>query len=235
MALRLETFGDPKGKSKSLFIFDFDDTLAETHSKVWVNNPTKGRYAITPAQYAVYNPEPGDEFDFYEFTQLIEPVELPKYVQRLRSAIKAGQAVSIVTARGSSAPVAQFLQQIGINKGVKIAAIGSSDPQAKMQYIDKKLKTGGFTDVIMYDDSPKNINAFKDFAKKHPNVYFHGHEVPAKPKPDPKQDIRNNLGDTIKNPETGNDILVKTALGYEKSHPVYQLAMKYLRQQRKTS
>jgi poly(A) polymerase len=38
------------------------------------------------------------------------------------------------------------------------------------------------------------------------------------------------LNKTVKNPETGNDILIKTALKYDKNHPARQLAMKILRQ-----
>jgi len=231
MALRLT-----EAPSKTLYIFDFDDTLAETHSRVWVNNPSKGKFALTPAQYAVYDAAPDDQFDFHEFSQLIKPTQLPKYVQRLRSAVKAGQPVSIVTARGSSVPVAQFLQQLGITKGVKIAAVGSSDPTKKTDYIEKKLNKGGYTDVVMYDDSPKNIDAFKQTAKKYPHIFFHGHEVPKKSEPDTTSDaVRRGLDATIKNPETGNDILVKTALGYDKNHPARQAAMKFLRQQRKST
>jgi hypothetical protein len=37
------------------------------------------------------------------------------------------------------------------------------------------------------------------------------------------------LNQTIKNPQTGNDILIKTALKYDKDHPARQLAMKVLR------
>jgi hydroxymethylpyrimidine pyrophosphatase-like HAD family hydrolase len=221
-------------KSKTLYIFDFDDTLAETHSRVWVNNPTKGKFPLTPAEYAVYNPAPDDSFDYGEFEQLINPVQLPKYVQRLKSAIKQGAPVSIVTARGSSTPVAQFLKQIGVTRGVKIAAVGSSDPAKKTDYIEKKIKSG-VGNVVMYDDSPKNIQAFQGLAKKYPNIYFHGHEVPKKAEPDTTSSaVRQGLNATIKNPETNNDILVKTALGYDKNHPARKTAIKYLHQQRKS-
>ncbi len=221
-----------ESSGKALFIFDFDDTLAETHSRVWVSNSATGKIALTPAQYAVYKPAPDDVFDFSEFRKLIKPVELPKYVQRLRSAVKSGEDVSIVTARGTSAPVAQFLKQIGVTKGVKIVAVNSSDPHKKTDYIERKLKHG-YDNVVMYDDSPKNIEAFKELGKKYPNVYFHGHEVPKKSTPDTTDIVRKSLEDTIKNPETGNDILVKTALSYPKDHEAHKLAVRYLHRQRK--
>jgi poly(A) polymerase len=36
------------------------------------------------------------------------------------------------------------------------------------------------------------------------------------------------MNQKIKNPETGNEILIKTALGYEKNHPAYIAAMRFL-------
>lgn len=219
--------------SRPLYIFDFDDTLAETHSRVWVVNPTTGRHAITPAQYAVYEPDPADTFDFSEFEELIKPEELPKYVQRLKSAIKSGQDVSIVTARSSTKPVAQFLQQIGVNKGVKIATVGSSDPQKKLDYIEQKIKSGNFSDVVMYDDSPKNIDAFKTLGRRYPNIYFHGHQVPKPNKPEAPSTLQQSLDGVIQNPETGNDILIRTALGYEKNHPARRAAVQFLQQKHK--
>ena len=44
-----------------------------------------------------------------------------------------------------------------------------------------------------------------------------------------KSKFGDNLDKKIKNPETGNDILVRTALKYDKTHPARQLAMKVLR------
>jgi poly(A) polymerase len=42
----------------------------------------------------------------------------------------------------------------------------------------------------------------------------------------PQQDLMQHR---IKNPETGNEILVKTALAYEKNHPAYQAAIQFLK------
>jgi poly(A) polymerase len=48
-----------------------------------------------------------------------------------------------------------------------------------------------------------------------------------------KKTLGPQLNQKIKNPETGNDILVKTALSYDKDHPARQAAMKLLRQRKK--
>jgi hypothetical protein len=219
-----------------LFIFDFDDTLARTNSRVKITNPKTGSRFITPAVYATYKPDPDDVFDYSEFNQLIDPQELPMYVKRLKSAIKTGADVAIVTARGAELPVAQFLQQTGITKGVKIAPVGSSDPTKKTDYIETKLKSKPYTDVIMYDDALKNITAFKSMQKKYPNILFHGHHVPmhhatpSKTRDTHKNEMEEILNKKIKNPETGNDILVKTALNYDKSSRVKKLAVQMVKQ-----
>ena len=57
--------------------------------------------------------------------------------------------------------------------------------------------------------------------KKEPNI-----KAPEQKK---KHKISDYLSDTIKNPETDNDILVKTALSYDDSHPVRKAAIQYLK------
>ena len=215
---------------KYLFIFDFDDTLVKTNSKVIVHNKNNTFY-LTPAEFAIYQPAPDDDIDYSEFDRLIKPRKLPRYVQRLKSAIKSDNDVSIVTARGSERPIAQFLKQVGITKGVKIVPVNSGDPTKKTDYIEKKIRNGHYTDIIMYDDSSKNIEAFHQLEKKYPNIRFHGHQVPTNDseRDFPKRDIRSFLSSRIKNPETGNDILVKTALKYDRTHPARILATKKLK------
>jgi hypothetical protein len=80
----------------------------------------------------------------------------------------------------------------------------------------------------MYDDAPKNIETFKSLQKKYPNILFHGHHVPhhhdTKAKSKDRSGIDKVLNSKIKNPETDNDILVKTALRYDKNHPARRVA-----------
>jgi hypothetical protein len=145
----------------------------------------------------------------------------------LKSVIKTGQDVAIVTARGSEKPVAEFLKNVGVTHGIKIAAVASSDPKKKTEYIEKKLASNKYSDVVMYDDAPKNIEAFKSLQKRYPNILFHGHHVPHHHKQSSSKDrsgLDKVLHQKIKNPETDNDILVKTALRYDKTHPARRTA-----------
>ena len=53
----------------SLYIFDFDDTLANTNSHVRVIRKNGAVDRLDSRQFASYRPIPGDELDFTEFTE----------------------------------------------------------------------------------------------------------------------------------------------------------------------
>ena len=55
---------------KKLRVFDFDDTLVKSNSKVYVNN-NGAKTTLTPGQFAVYKKKSGDEFDFSDFDKVI--------------------------------------------------------------------------------------------------------------------------------------------------------------------
>ena len=53
----------------SLYIFDFDDTIANTNSHVRVIKKNGAVDRLDSRQFASYRTEPGDELDFTEFTE----------------------------------------------------------------------------------------------------------------------------------------------------------------------
>ena len=57
---------------KILFAFDLDDTLIKTNSKVIVRNGDQVK-ELTPGEYAVYEPQEGDQFDYSQFENIREP------------------------------------------------------------------------------------------------------------------------------------------------------------------
>ena len=58
---------------KKLRVFDFDDTLVKSNSKVYVNNKGK-KTTLTLA--VPYKKKSGDEFDFSDFDKVIEPKKI---------------------------------------------------------------------------------------------------------------------------------------------------------------
>jgi hypothetical protein len=166
-------------KGKTLFVSDFDDTLAQTDAKVYVVKSNGKRIEMSPEKYAVYEPEDKDTFDFSEFNELKNPRPIVRFVKLLKKAIAhpAVDKVAVLTARGHTRPVAQFLRMHGIEHGVAIAALGDSNPQRKANYIDKHIKRDGYTRVAFLDDSPKNVAAVKQLQQKHPQIKLLVHKV----------------------------------------------------------
>jgi hypothetical protein len=169
------------GKGKTLFVSDFDDTLAQTDSKVYLSRGGQ-RIVMDPAEFATYEAQPGDEFDFSEFNQLINPKPIERFVKLIKQAVtgKADKVV-VLTARGHTLPVSQFLKMHGIESGVAIAALGDANPQKKADYIEKQITTDGYNRVAFIDDSKKNVDAVKLLRDKFPNVKILAHQAKEHP------------------------------------------------------
>jgi hypothetical protein len=163
---------------KTLYVTDFDDTLVKTDANVYVTKATGDKVTMSPEEYAVYDVQPGDTFDFSEFEHLKNPSPITRFTELLKRVIEEKKAdkVAVLTARGHTKPVAKYLQSVGITSGVSIAALGDADPQRKANYIEKHINDG-YTRVLFIDDSPKNIAAVKGLSKKYPHAKLIAHQV----------------------------------------------------------
>jgi hypothetical protein len=227
---------------KKLRVFDFDDTLVQTKSFIYITHKDGKKSKLNPGEYAVYEPKEGDDFDFSDFQKVTDPQEIKGVTNLLkRIANAAGErTVCILTARAAYKPVKDYLEDIGLS-GIYVAALGSSDPQDKADWIEQKIKKG-YNDVFFIDDSHKNVEAVSKLKEKYPNIKMSvthvKHDTPKPPKSfDMKKDekpksndmslkslLPKNLNKTIKNPDTGRTIKVKSALGYDKNTQVYKAA-----------
>lgn len=158
-----------KNVGRKLRVFDFDDTLVKTGSMIHVTNASGEKFDLTPGEYAVYEPLPGDDFDYSDFSKLIDPKEIVWTGKILRSIIRSGGEVVILTARAAQAPVYQFLEDAGL-PAIEVIALASSDPQKKADYIEKRIVEDGVQFVEFFDDSPKNVAAVDALNGKHPGV-----------------------------------------------------------------
>lgn len=163
-------------KEEKLRVFDFDDTLATTESMIVLRKADGTVIEQTPGEWAVYVPEPGDEFDYSQFRgPLINPQEMKDYTNILRNVIRAGRDGrhnAILTARGDGARVGivSFLRDIGIDPDeLDIVTLGSSDPMDKAAWIADKIEQG-YDDVAFFDDSEKNVAAVRNLKRSYPNV-----------------------------------------------------------------
>ena len=238
--------------SKRLVAFDFDNTLAVSTARVIVKNGDNVSY-LSPYEYANYEQRDGDQFDFSEFDEVNNAVPVEKYMEKLKTAIENGDDVVIVTARGRRAGkhIAKFLQSQGIESGVSIRTLASGKGGSKKNYMRNKISKGDYSSVEFYDDHPHNVEAVGELKKEFPDLDINSEVVPEKEyKPLIKQSSKKadptepetrvqgnqgrqgrmamNLDRRIRNPETGNDILVRTALKYPKGSQVYQIAKRTL-------
>jgi hypothetical protein len=243
---------------KKLRIFDFDDTLVKTKSHIYIKHKDGKESKLTPGEYAIYEPKKGDQFDFSDFEKVKQPQEIKGVTRLLKNIVRVGGSeIVILTARSAYKPIKDYLSDIGLDK-LYVVALADSDPQKKADWIEGKIKDG-VKDVFFIDDSHKNVSAVQALSKKYPNISLKvrhvQHDIPAPPKQ--KDDMntqrkdrevtksksskgndmslksllpKKDLEKTIKNPDTGKMIKLKTALGYEKDSKAYKAAQFALKQ-----
>ena len=241
---------------KKLRIFDFDDTLVKTNSNIYIKHKDGKDSKLTPGEYAIYEPKDGDKFDFSDFEKVKQPQEIKGVTRLLKNIVRVGGSeIVILTARSAYKPIKNYLSDIGLDK-LFVVALADSDPQKKADWIEDKIK-GGVKDIFFIDDSHKNVAAVKALSKKYPNISLKvrhvQHDIPSPPKE--KDDKPSNskgkeattfkrgnsndmslksllpkdLEKTIKNPETGRMIKIKSALGYDAKSKVFQAAQRTLK------
>lgn len=180
-------FGQIKeDKEKKLRVFDFDDTLVQTNSNIYITHKDGKKSKLTPGEYAIYEPKNGDEFDFSDFEKVKQPQEVKGVTELLKRIVRAEgeRKIVILTARASYKPVKDYLEDIGL-RDIYVVALADSDPQKKADWIEQKIREG-YNDVFFIDDSHKNVQAVKSLEKKYPNIKLQvrhvQHNIPKPPK-----------------------------------------------------
>lgn len=243
---------------KKIRIFDFDDTLVKTKSNIYITHKDGKKSTLTPGEYAIYEPKEGDQFDFSDFEKVKQPQEIKGVTRLLKNIVRVGGSeIVILTARSAYKPIKDYLSDIGLDK-LFVVALADSDPQKKADWIENRIKAG-VTDIFFIDDSHKNVSAVQSLAKKYPNISLKvrhvQHDIPTPPKqkddmntPKKSKEVskptqskgndmslksllpKRDLDKTIKNPDTGKMIKLKTALGYDKDSKAYKAAQFSLKQ-----
>ena len=156
-----------------LAVFDFDDTLVTSNSKVIVMHANGTEEEMAPAQYAIYIPQKGDKFDYSQFDNVMDAKPTAIFSVFREMIHDCGvDSVAILTARGSNAQLAIkefFNEQLGIHLK-DIVTVGSSDPNAKALHIRKFANLYKPSVIHFYDDAESNITAVKKIAATHPDL-----------------------------------------------------------------
>lgn len=177
--LKYTDFVDPnrKGKFESITVFDVDDTLVVTKSKIRVTDTITGDvFDLTPAQFNEFEKRSHHDMDFSDFKNL-DILKAGKIIDKifkiLTETMESGRRVGIITARDDRNLIYQFLLHHGVVVNPQyIFAI--NDPslgfegtvaEKKKQAFIELLKMG-FRDFIFYDDDRENIRIADDLGKE---------------------------------------------------------------------
>ena len=141
-----------------LYIFDFDDTLALTDSKVLVIKSDGTEQELNSREFAKYREEPGDELDFSGFMSVPGGSLIRSTVDSMEQAIASHgiRSVYIVTARSfpSRDSVKKFLEDNGVTVPKIVTTSGSA---GKADWLRSMLITGSYDSVYVFEDCTKNI------------------------------------------------------------------------------
>jgi FMN phosphatase YigB (HAD superfamily) len=174
---------------KKLVVFDIDDTLVHTQTKVHVVKDGEIIDSLNSHDFTHYKLKPGEEFDFGDFRNAREFFEKSRPIipmmRQLKSDIATGNKVVMVTARADFDDRELFLdtfRKYGIDMGkVHVYRAGNSKQgtteERKKAIIKTLLDKDDYSKAIMYDDARPNLHTFIELKRDHPKTRFYAWHV----------------------------------------------------------
>ena len=158
-----------KTKPKKARVFDFDDTIANTNSKVFYTMPDGTEGVLTAEEFAKDGDkirEQGGEFDFSDFNRVVEGKQGPLFdlLKQMKDA-KGKRDIFILTARApeSAKAIHEWLKSQGVDIPLEnITGLGNSSPQAKAEWFIGKYIDEDYNDFYFADDHLPNVEAVSD-------------------------------------------------------------------------
>jgi pyrimidine deaminase RibD-like protein len=177
-------------KPRTLVIFDIDDTLVHTQTKVHVVKDGQVTHSLNSHEFTHYKLQPGEEFDFGDFRDAREFFEKSKpiipMINQLKRDIATGNKVVMVTARADFNDRELFLdtfRKYGVDMS-KVHVYRAGNMHIKAQTEEKKkiiirdlLGKELYTKAIMYDDAEPNLHAFISLKDEYPHTKFYAWHV----------------------------------------------------------
>jgi len=170
------------GKQHKMNIFDVDDTLVVTDSRIRVtDNKTGEILELTPQDFNEYERRSSHKLDFSDFQnpEILKAGKIIDWVfDILKSTLKREKAVGIITARDDRDLIYNFL----LSHGVKIHKdfiFAVSDPKEfdiskpiaeNKKEAFRKLMELGFTDFNFFDDDKENLRLAKSLEDEYPDI-----------------------------------------------------------------
>jgi FMN phosphatase YigB (HAD superfamily) len=177
-------------QTSKLVIFDIDDTLVYTQTKVHVISNGQVTKSLNSHDFTHYKLQPGEEFDFGDFRDAREFFANAKpiipMINQLKHDIATGNKVVMVTARADFNDRELFLDTfrkygIDMNK-VHVYRAGNMVTKApteekKKIIIRNLLNKAQYSKAIMYDDSVPNLESFVELKDEYPHTKFYAWHV----------------------------------------------------------
>ena len=168
-------------KGTDITVFDVDDTLVVTKSKIKVFNPKTGyEIELTPQEFNTFKTKPHDKFDFSDFRNLeiLKGGKIIEWVFNiLKRTIAKGKAVGIITARDDAKLIHDFLSHNGVKinpdyifaiNDPSLGFTGSTAQKKKEAFM--KFVQMGFRNFQFFDDDRENIKIANSLNKELPEV-----------------------------------------------------------------
>jgi len=152
---------------KKARVFDFDDTIARSKSKVFAERDGK-RKTLTAEEFAKQGEKlisEGWKMDFTDFNKVVEGKKGPLFdlIKTMKEA-KGERDIFILTARApeSQKAIYEFMKAMGVEIPLEnITGLGKSSGQAKADWIIDKASEG-YNDFFFADDAPQNVKAVQE-------------------------------------------------------------------------
>jgi hypothetical protein len=168
----------------SLAIFDIDDTMFRTTTRVHVVRNEKRIASLTAAEFNVYKLNPSESFDFGEFRNAKHFADTAKPIANIFRLAKtilkrnAGRLI-VVTARADMDDKQLFIdtfRKYGFNMNkshiFRAGNINKPGAEAKKDIIRTQMTGQAYKTARMFDDARKNLDAFKELASEFSECRF---------------------------------------------------------------
>jgi GNAT superfamily N-acetyltransferase len=176
--------------SGKLVIFDIDDTLVNTDTRVNVVQDGKVIKQLNSHDFTHYKLAPGETFDFGAFKDAREfftkARPIPGMIKQLKHDIATGNRVIMLTARSDFNDRDVFLDtfrrfgidmdQVHVYRAGNLAIKAATEEKKKI-ILKHLLGKEHFDKLIMYDDSVPNLNAFLSLKQDYPYSKFYAWHV----------------------------------------------------------
>ena len=152
---------------KKARVFDFDDTIAKSKSKVFAERDGK-RKTLNAEEFAKQGEKliaEGWKMDFTDFDKVVEGKKGPLFdlIKTMKEA-KGERDIFILTARApeSQKAIYEFMKAMGVEIPLEnITGLGRSEGKAKADWIIGKASEG-YNDFFFADDAKSNVKAVRD-------------------------------------------------------------------------